>query len=96
MIHTCLVKPLEPLKLYFNDPSKLVAWLRCTGLHIGHLGLQQKCSASTFHSETCCGGDGCGFILQKRMADWVDGKQVLIEGEPLVSYSVFKKFELAR
>jgi hypothetical protein len=32
-------------------------------------------------------GDGCGFIVQKRMADWVDGKQVLIEGEPLVSSS---------
>lgn len=29
-------------------------------------------------------GDGCGFIVQKRMADWVDGRQVLIEGEPLV------------
>ncbi|CAE7252494.1 ppsA [Symbiodinium sp. CCMP2592] len=29
-------------------------------------------------------GDGCGFAVQKRMAEWVDGKQVYIEGEPLV------------
>ena len=32
-------------------------------------------------------GDGCGFAVQKRMAEWVDGKQVYIEGEPLVSAS---------
>ena len=31
-----------------------------------------------------CSGDGCGFAVQKRIADWIDGKQVYIEGEPLV------------
>ena len=32
-------------------------------------------------------GDGCGFIVQKRMSEWVDGQQVLIEGEPLAGVS---------
>eukprot|EP00930_Biecheleria_cincta_P098875 TRINITY_DN9052_c0_g2_i1.p1 TRINITY_DN9052_c0_g2~~TRINITY_DN9052_c0_g2_i1.p1 ORF type:complete len:1203 (+),score=231.24 TRINITY_DN9052_c0_g2_i1:243-3611(+) len=29
-------------------------------------------------------GDGCGFVCLKRLADWVDGQQVYIEGEPLI------------
>ena len=37
------------------------------------------------HLTTPRRGDGCGFVVQKRMADWVDGRQVLIEGEPLAA-----------
>eukprot|EP00931_Biecheleriopsis_adriatica_P073763 TRINITY_DN47990_c0_g1_i1.p1 TRINITY_DN47990_c0_g1~~TRINITY_DN47990_c0_g1_i1.p1 ORF type:complete len:1197 (+),score=220.30 TRINITY_DN47990_c0_g1_i1:254-3592(+) len=29
-------------------------------------------------------GDGVGFVVLKRLADWVDGQQVYVEGEPLI------------
>ena len=61
-------------------------------LHTRHLGLQLCIYYSPLrlagwlkHFWAVFSGDGCGFIVQKRMADWVDGKQVLIEGEPLVA-----------
>lgn len=51
----------------------------------GLLGGLGRCFTWDVSAQGYTLGDGCGFIVQKRMADWVDGKQVLIEGEPLVA-----------
>ncbi|CAK9004204.1 unnamed protein product, partial [Durusdinium trenchii] len=51
----------------------------------GLLGGLGRCFTWDVSAQGYTLGDGCGFIVQKRMADWVDGRQVLIEGEPLVA-----------
>ena len=94
---------MEPLKFYCIIWLGLIGQLGqgAQGYTLGTLVCSRRVQLVAGVSTTsnlsqrnlCCGGDGCGFIVQKRMADWVDGKQVLIEGEPLVSYSVIMKFK---
>ncbi|CAJ1347825.1 unnamed protein product [Effrenium voratum] len=51
----------------------------------GLLGGLGRCFTWDVSAQGYTMGDGCGFIVQKRMSEWVDGQQVLIEGEPLVA-----------
>mmetsp|Transcript_72973 Transcript_72973/g.171033 ORF Transcript_72973/g.171033 Transcript_72973/m.171033 type:complete len:756 (+) Transcript_72973:37-2304(+) len=50
----------------------------------GLLGGTGRCFTWDASAQGYTMGDGCGFAVQKRLADWVDGQQVYIEGEPLV------------
>ncbi|CAE8590598.1 unnamed protein product, partial [Polarella glacialis] len=50
----------------------------------GLLSVTGRCCTWDSSADGYAMGDGCGFVVLKRIADWVDGVQVYIEGEPLV------------
>lgn len=59
-----------------------LAQMQAAGL-LGNLG---RCFTWDVSAMGYTMGDGCGFVVQKRMAEWVEGRQVLIEGEPLAAW----------
>jgi len=49
----------------------------------GLLSSTGRCLSWDESADGHCFGDGCGFVVQKRLTDNVDGQRVFIEGEPL-------------